>query len=101
MSYQEGTTTQASKPKVDDFSDLDLAKPLPIIVRATDGNGKRGKSAKIKLSTVVKPEEMEAFFTKYAEVCKTGMSSLKKRDRRGRKAKKRKGGATGAVGEKA
>lgn len=101
MTYQEGPSLATNKPAVDDFSDLNLAEPLPIIVRATDGNGKRGKSTKTKLSTIVKPEEMEAFFTRYAEVCKAGMSSLKKRDRRGRKAKKRKGGAAGTVGEKA
>lgn len=77
-----------------------------ILIRATDGNtnapnpksasknGKitKNKSTKIKLSTVVSPDDLEAFYTRYAEVCKAGMTGLKKRDRRGRKAKT-KGGA--------
>lgn len=72
-------------------------------MRATDGKGKRGKTAKVKISTIVKPEDMESFFVRYAEVCKVGMIvGLKKRDRKARKAKKKKAGtgATGA-GEKA
>lgn len=72
-------------------------------MRATDGKGKRGKTPKVKASTIVKPEDMESFFARYAEVCKVGMMlGLKKRDRKGRKAKKKKAGtgATG-VGEKA
>ena len=44
----------------------------------------------MKLSTVVQPDELEAFFTRYAEVWKAGMSGLKKRDRSGRKAKAKK-----------
>ena len=81
-----------------------------ILIRATDGNtnapnpkpaskdGKitKDKSTKVKLSTVVKPDELEAFYTRYAEVCKAGMTGLKKRDRRGRKAKT-KGGASKAT----
>jgi len=71
-------------------------------VRATDGKGKRGKTAKVKASTIVMPEEIELFFSKYAEVCKVGMmAGLKKRDRKARKAKKKKAGAgagTGATG---
>ncbi|CAI7613871.1 unnamed protein product [Penicillium bialowiezense] len=77
-----------------------------ILIRATDGNtnapnpksvskdGKitKNKDTKIKISTVVNPDDLEAFYTRYAEVCKGGMTGLKKRDRRGRKAKT-KGGA--------
>jgi signal recognition particle subunit SRP14 len=49
----------------------------------------------VKLSTVVQPGEIEAFYARYAEVCKAGMSALKPRDRTKRKAKarKKKGGA--------
>ena len=72
-----------------------------ILIRATDGNtnapnpksdvskvGKvtKNKSTKVKFSTVVKPDELESFYTRYAEVCKAGMTGLKKRDRK-RKAK--------------
>lgn len=77
-----------------------------ILIRATDGNTNSPnlknanketqismkKSQKIKLSTIVNPDDIEAFYVRYAEVCKAGMSGLKKRDRRGRKAKT-KGGA--------
>ena len=53
----------------------------------------------MKLSTVVAPDDLEVFFTRYAEVWKAGMSGLKKRDRSGRKAKakgKKKKGKDGA-----
>lgn len=43
---------------------------------------------KIELSTVVKPEDLEGFYARYAEACKAGMSGLKKRDKK--KAKKTK-----------
>ncbi|KAA8647180.1 hypothetical protein EYZ11_010802 [Aspergillus tanneri] len=74
-----------------------------ILIRATDGNTnapnpkktmdakKSAGSQKVKLSTVVAPEELESFYTRYAEVCKVGMTGLKKRDRKRGKAKK--GGA--------
>jgi signal recognition particle subunit SRP14 len=44
---------------------------------------------------VVQPDELDAFYARYAEVCKAGMAALKPRDRTKRKAKakKRKGGA--------
>lgn len=35
-------------------------------------------------------DELEGFFVRYAEVCKAGMSGLKKRDRSGRKKGKAK-----------
>ncbi|KXG45953.1 Signal recognition particle, SRP14 subunit [Penicillium griseofulvum] len=77
-----------------------------ILIRATDGNTNtpnlknasketriaKNKSQKVKLSTIVNPDDIEAFYVRYAEVCKAGMSGLKKRDRRARKAKT-KGGA--------
>jgi len=50
----------------------------------------------IKLSTVVKPDELDKFYGKYAEACKVGMSGLKKRDRKkGKKDKKKKKGVPG------
>jgi len=70
---------------------------LPIIIRATTGKSRENKSGKIKLSTIVEADALEAFFMRYAEVCKSGMSGLKKRDRsKGKKkmkAKKKKGSA--------
>ncbi|KAL2849483.1 signal recognition particle, SRP14 subunit [Aspergillus pseudoustus] len=81
--------------------------PPSILIRATDGNTnapnpksasedknikKKSKESKAKLSTVVQPDELETFYAKYAEVCKAGMTGLKKRDRKQKKAKG-KGGA--------
>ncbi|PYI19862.1 signal recognition particle, SRP9/SRP14 subunit [Aspergillus japonicus CBS 114.51] len=77
-----------------------------ILIRATDGNTsapnpKKAKTdkktaaaaaKKVKLSTVVSPEELEAFYVRYAEVCKAGMTGLKKRDRSKKKTAKGKAG---------
>lgn len=64
-------------------------------MRATDGKSqskdRKKNKDKIKLSTIVQPDDLEAFFTRYAEVCKAGMQSLKKRDRSKRKKVKGKG----------
>lgn len=56
--------------------------------------GKASKATRVKFSTVVPADELEAFYTRYVEICKTGMTGLKKRDRK-RKAKG-KGGAKAA-----
>jgi len=68
------------------------------LIRATNGKSKEHRKEKVKLSTVVEPDALDGFYTRYAEVCKSGMHALKKRDRSGRKkakAKKRKGGGEG------
>lgn len=83
----------------DPFWDLNPPNPLPIIVRATDGQSiksdkKTRNPDKVKLSTIVQPDDIDTFFARYAEVCKAGMQSLKKRDRSKRKkdkSKKKKG----------
>jgi signal recognition particle subunit SRP14 len=50
----------------------------------------------IKLSTVVKPDDLDKFYVRYAEACKVGMGALKKRDRKkGKKDKKKKKGVPG------
>lgn len=92
----------SEKPPASDaqFPDLDPSLTLPIIIRATNGKSKEKRDKKVKLSTIVKPDELEGFYAKYAEVCKAGMSGLKKRDRRGAKEKlkaKKKQGAGAAV----
>jgi signal recognition particle subunit SRP14 len=95
------------------MTDADSSNSQPsILIRATDGNtnapnpksaGKGGKSSrvtknkstKVKMSTIVNPSDLESFYARYAEVCKTGMAGLKKRDRSKRKGKaKAKGGAS-------
>ncbi|KAM0298361.1 hypothetical protein HYE67_006319 [Fusarium culmorum] len=70
--------------------DINPGKPLPLIIKATNGKGKRDRSKKVKLSTVVNPEDLEAFYVRYADVCKTGMTALKPRDRSKKKAKAKK-----------
>jgi signal recognition particle subunit SRP14 len=84
------------------FSDLHPSKPLPILVRASNGKSKENRPRKVKLSTIVEVDNLEGFFVKYADVCKQGMTGLKKRDRSKAKeklkAKKKKqlGAGTGA-----
>ncbi|KAL7619998.1 hypothetical protein AAE478_010547 [Parahypoxylon ruwenzoriense] len=75
------------------FPDLHPPRPMPVLVRATNSKGKERRREKIKLSTVVEPESLPGFFDKYAEICKSGMATLKPRDRSKRKgkAKKKKG----------
>lgn len=70
-------------------------------MRASDGDTKSQDGTKnkdhVKISTVVQPDDLEAFFVRYAEVCKASMLSLRKRDRKKRKAdkgKKKKGAET-------
>jgi len=83
------------------FPDQNPSKPLPIIIRATNGNSKAKRDKKVKLSTIVEVDSLEGFYAKYAEVCKLGMSGLKKRDRSKAKEKlkkkKKQGGAAGAA----
>jgi len=104
MSYQEDANGDSSEPTTaQPFPDLNPSKPLPIIIRATNGKSKEKRDKKIKLSTIVEVDALEAFYGKYAEVCKLGMSGLKKRDRSKAKeklkAKKKKqgGGVVGVV----
>ncbi|KAI9798812.1 MAG: hypothetical protein M1825_004985 [Sarcosagium campestre] len=81
---------QPTDPSADPLPNI----ALPILVRATNGKSKENRKEKIKLSTVVQPHDLDTFYVRYTEVCKSGMQALKKRDRSGRKkakAKKRKG----------
>jgi signal recognition particle subunit SRP14 len=87
--------TVSAKP----FPDLKPSKPLPVIVRASNGKSKTRREKKVKLSTFVEADALEVFFARYAEVCKLGMSGLKRRDRSKAKEKlkakkKKQGGAT-------
>ncbi|KAL1593947.1 hypothetical protein SLS60_010681 [Paraconiothyrium brasiliense] len=93
------TETQPQTPtKVadDPLWDTHPENPLPILIRAhnnksSNRNGmNRDVVSKTRLSTVVQPDQLDAFFVQYAEACKAGMSGLKKRDRRGKKDRKKK-----------
>lgn len=102
MTYGEDTDVDSPEIKTEEqpFPDLNPSKPSPIIIRATNGKSKAKRDSKIKLSTIVEADALEGFFAKYAEVCKLGMSGLKKRDRSKAKeklkAKKKKQAAPGA-----
>ncbi|KAL0939435.1 signal recognition particle 14kDa protein [Colletotrichum truncatum] len=93
LSYNQDVTSPTA---TDPFPDLHPAKPLPILVRATNGKSKKNRASKTKLSTVVEVDVLDGFFTRYADICKAGMSALKPRDRSKKKAKarKKKGTAT-------
>jgi signal recognition particle subunit SRP14 len=73
-----------------DFLDLHPPRSLPIIIRATDGKGRDKRKERVKLSTVVDADALAGFFDRYADVCKTGMTTLKPRDRSKRKTKGKK-----------
>ncbi|KAJ5692420.1 hypothetical protein N7462_001843 [Penicillium macrosclerotiorum] len=102
----QGSVFLSQKPLIDSVS----SAPPSILIRATDGNtgapnpkkdgkitkSKSSKATKVKFSTVVNADELEAFYTRYADICKAGMTGLKKRDRSKRKAKG-KGGAAKAT----
>ncbi|KAL2072281.1 hypothetical protein VTL71DRAFT_11624 [Oculimacula yallundae] len=101
MTY--GQDTDAGSPETTTeapFPDQNPTKPLPIIIRATNGKSQAKKDKKVKLSTIVEVDALESFYSKYAEVCKLGMSGLKKRDRSKAKEKlkkkKKQGGAAAA-----
>jgi signal recognition particle subunit SRP14 len=78
------------------------SSPPQILVRATNGLSKPHRTAKptsksqpksdsasgkIKLATVVEVADLEAFYARYAEVCKKGMEGLRKRDKKKAKEK--------------
>ena len=103
----DSSSPQPASDTDDQFADLHPANPLPILIRATNGkgkglDGKYHRKEKLKLSTVVRPDAIEGFYAKYAEICKTGMQALQKRDRSKRKkAKKAKKKGTGEPDNKA
>lgn len=62
------------------------SKQYPILIRVTDGN--KDKSARIKLSTVVEPENLDTFWNEYTNVMKAGFVGLKKKSKSKKKTKK-------------
>ncbi|CCC09450.1 hypothetical protein SMACR_08295 [Sordaria macrospora] len=86
LSYNTTTTTD----KTDPLADLNPSTSLPVLIRATNAKGKDRRKEKVKLSTVVEPADLEAFYGRYADVCKKGMGALKPRDRTKRKKQSRK-----------
>ena len=99
MNY-DNVSAKKTQTLDDIFADLHPDAPLPVLIRATNGKPKDENSEKIKLSTIVQPDALEAFFIRYAEVWKSGMHGLRKRDRSGRKKGKAKKKKVGGDGEK-
>lgn len=64
----------------------------PVLIRATNGKSGDARKAgeKVKLATLVDSDALEAFYARYAEICKAGMLALKPRDRSKRKTKGKK-----------
>ncbi|TRX88570.1 hypothetical protein FHL15_010521 [Xylaria flabelliformis] len=96
LSYNQALPEPADETVI---PDLHPPRPLPILIRVTNAKGKEDRKAKqkIKLSTVVEPDALPAFFERYADVCKLGMASLKPRDRSKRKGKAKKKSKAGAA----
>ncbi|KAF2687701.1 signal recognition particle, SRP9/SRP14 subunit [Lentithecium fluviatile CBS 122367] len=88
----------------DPLWDTHPENPLPILIRASNNKSDkrpgtdREDIVKIKLSTVVQPDDLDAFYLRYAEACRAGMSGLKKRDKKkGKKDKKKKKKGVGEI----
>lgn len=64
----------------------------PVLIRATNGKAREARQAgrRVKLATVVDSNALDAFYVRYAEICKAGMLALKPRDRSKRKTKGKK-----------
>ncbi|KAG8162890.1 hypothetical protein KVR01_007368 [Diaporthe batatas] len=81
-----------AKDALADIKDSEGGASYPVLVRAT--NGKSGDDRKagqrVKLATVVQSDDLDAFYARYAEICKAGMLALKPRVRTKRKTKSKK-----------
>ncbi|KAJ8101336.1 signal recognition particle, SRP9/SRP14 subunit [Lipomyces tetrasporus] len=81
-------------PSPGNFADISAqGKKYPLLFRAS--NGASDKSKKIKYTTVVESDKLEAFWNKYADVVKGGVAGLKKKDKKKTKGKKKKAPAKG------
>ncbi|MCJ1381906.1 hypothetical protein MMC17_005018 [Xylographa soralifera] len=98
LSYGNASTKETQTDDI--FADLHPPTSLPVLMRATNGKPNDENDEKIKVSTIVQPDALEAFFIRYAEVWKSGMHGLRKRDRSGRKKAKAKKKKVGGDGEK-
>ncbi|KAK9455118.1 signal recognition particle, SRP9/SRP14 subunit [Dipodascopsis uninucleata] len=74
-------------PVTEDEVKEDNGNTYSLIFRATDGDS--NKTTKAKISTIVGPKDLEAFWKKYLEIAKTGVSGLKKKDKKKQKGKKK------------
>ncbi|KAH7081684.1 signal recognition particle, SRP14 subunit, partial [Paraphoma chrysanthemicola] len=73
----ESASTPPSPTKVadDPLWDTHPESPLPVLIRASNNGSSKRKGtdrediSKIVLSTVVKPDDLDGFFARYAEAC--------------------------------
>lgn len=104
MTFDLASKPPSSAKVADDpLWDTHPEQPLPVLIRASNNKSDKKPGTdrkdidKIKLSTVVNPDDLDAFYARYAESCKVGMSGLKKRDKKKAKQVKKKKKVT--VGE--
>lgn len=67
------------------LEDLEATEPFGILFRAHHGNS--DKTKRTKITTVVDSSDLEEFWQKYTDVVKTGMTGLKKKDKKRQKKK--------------
>lgn len=60
-----------------------------MLVRATNGKSRPRRDEKVKISTVVQPKDLAAFFGRLADTSKAGMSALKRKKKKVRKNDKK------------
>ncbi|KAF1848533.1 signal recognition particle, SRP9/SRP14 subunit [Cucurbitaria berberidis CBS 394.84] len=101
LTFESSSTPPTPTKLADDpLWDTHPEQPLPILIRVSNNKSDKRPGTdrkdveKVKLSTIVKPDELDVFYARYAEACKAGMSGLKKRDKKKAKKvrKKKKGG---------
>jgi signal recognition particle subunit SRP14 len=87
-------TNGAGRPKKYTSTSTSASKVSKSKSSTTDA----GAKPKIRFATLVASSDLEAFYTRYADVCKKGMEGLRKRDKKKAKerAKAKKKGKTGA-----
>ncbi|KAL3468488.1 signal recognition particle, SRP9/SRP14 subunit [Aspergillus heterothallicus] len=90
-SAEQASITTSSPSILIRATDGNTSAPNPKSTSTDKNNKRNSKESKVKLSTVVQPDELETFYARYAEVCKAGMTGLKKRDRKQKKAKGKSG----------
>lgn len=103
VTFDTGAPTASKEEPLADvaallFNDDSPSSTYPVIIHATDGKSReprqdgkgyqaRKDGQKMKLSTVVESDALDAFYARYAEICKAGMIALKPRDRTKNKRK--------------
>ncbi|KAH3672653.1 hypothetical protein WICPIJ_010023 [Wickerhamomyces pijperi] len=86
--YNEISQFSNVKPTLPNSSIItNSTNQYPILIRIT--NGDSDKLKKVKLSTIVKPEELAKFWKDYSTVIKSGAKGLKKKEKKAKKASKK------------